>query len=155
MKKTVLLLCFAAFFASCKTTKFNTRETVKTGIEVRSDTKEDVRIFEETKVTDNITQLTDELVTVLERIIAVKLSDPDSTGVQFPIEITTTDREYSKEKTVRHDASSVMEQKAEGRMEKGESRRERVEIKQNKHVNALKRKIERYEKLLRENNINF
>jgi len=31
----------------------------------------------------------------------------------------------------------------------------RVEIKQNKHVNALKRKIERYEKLLRENNINF
>jgi len=101
----VIVLIIIILFCSCKTTKYNTREVIKTNIEAKTDTREGVQVLEEIKVSDNITQLMDELTTIIERIIAVKLSMPDSTGVQYPTEVITTEREYSKEKTVRHEAS--------------------------------------------------
>ena len=110
MKKTVLILIAVALLASCKTTKYNTRETTKSTTEVKTDICEEIKILEETKTSGNITQLLDELTTIIERIITVKLSAPDSLNNQHPIELTTTEREIKKGKTVKYDSNRNSEQ---------------------------------------------
>jgi len=52
----------------------------------------------------------EELTNIIERIITVKLSAPDSLNKQYPVEITTTEREYSKGKTTKYDSNSKAEQ---------------------------------------------
>ena len=115
LMQIMLIISFVAF-SGCKTTKFNTRETTKSKTEFKADIREEIKVLEETKTTGNISQLVEELTNIIERIITVKLSTPDSVGVQYPIEVTTTEREYSKGKTVRYDAVGTTEQKVESKV---------------------------------------
>ena len=129
MKKFLLLIILSFSLCCCKTTKYNMRETTKSDIKVIHDVKEEVKILEETKVSDNISQLVDELTTIIERIITVKLSAPDSLYHQHPVEITTTEREYSKGKTVKYEANSQTEQKVEGSMQKTDNLTQNIQKK--------------------------
>jgi hypothetical protein len=118
MKQLLLFISLLFLLGACQTTKYNTRETSKSTIEVKNDIKEEVKILEETKVSDYITQWTDELTTVTEHTVTVKLSAPDSLNNQYPAEITTTAREYVKGKTIKSDASSQTEKNVESNMQK-------------------------------------
>lgn len=109
-RKILPIIFLLLLFAGCKTTKYNVKETAKTSLELQTDTKEDIKILEETKVSDKITQLVDELTTIVERITTTKLSAPDSTGYQYPTEVTNLEREYSKGKTVKSEMNNTTEQ---------------------------------------------
>ena len=122
MKKLIVILIATVLLFSCKTTRYNVKETTKSNIEIQTDMQEDVKVVEEVKTLDIISQLTDELTTIIERIIATKLSAPDSLGVQYPTEIITTEREITR-------------QKAESRKQKVEVETER-KIQVNKTENS-------------------
>jgi len=120
-RKVVSITLLFVLFASCKTTRYNMRETAKTSVEVKTDVREEVKILEEVKISENITQLVDELTTIIERIITVKLSAPDSLHNQHPVEIITTEREISRGKTVKYDATGTTEQTISADIEKIEN----------------------------------
>ena len=125
MKKLLILLLLPALF-SCKTTRYNTRETAKSNTEIKTDIREEVKVLEEKKSADNISQLTDEQTTIIERITTIKLSAPDVANNQYPVEVTTTEREISKGKTVKTDATSSTEQKAESITQKVDNTQTKV-----------------------------
>jgi len=110
MKKFFLILIAATLFFGCKTIKNNVKETSKTEVSVQNDIRETVTSKEETVTIGSITSLVEELTNIIERIITVKLSAPDSLNNQYPVEITTTEREYSKGKTTKYDSNSKAEQ---------------------------------------------
>jgi len=126
MKKLILILIAIALLTSCKTVKNNIREKSKTEVSIQNDIKEEVKVLEEVKISDNITQLTDELITIIEKIITVKLSAPDSLSNQHPTEITTTEREITKGKTVKYDANSRAEQTINTEIQKTDNSTENI-----------------------------
>jgi len=126
MKRTLLLISLSLLLFSCKTTRYNVKETTKTNIETTTDIREETKVFEEIKVSDNIAQLTDELTSIIERIITVRLSAPDALNNQYPTEIVATEREITRGKTVKYDASSQTEQTINTEVQKTDSSTENI-----------------------------
>ena len=117
MKKLALLLVLAVLLFSCKTTRYNIKETTKTETSVQKDIREESTVKETVLTAENIASLTEELTSIIERIITVKLSAPDSLLNQYPVEVTTTEREYTKQRVestkARKDESTNVESKVQ------------------------------------------
>lgn len=126
MKRILFFVCLSLMLFSCKTTKYNVREKSTSSVEIVKETKEVVTVQEEAVTTENSLQWIEELTTIIERIVTVRLSEPDSLKNQYPVEVTTTEREFTKEKTVQTDANSTTEQKAESRMQKSDNSKETI-----------------------------
>ncbi|MDR0206047.1 MAG: hypothetical protein LBI45_02155 [Bacteroidales bacterium] len=118
MRSVYLLIILTLFLTGCKTVKNNIREKSKTEVSIQNDTKENITISEGVKVSDNVTRLTDEFVTIIEKIITVKLSAPDSLNNQYPTKVTATEREISKGKTIKDEVSGSIEQTKNSEIQK-------------------------------------
>ena len=118
MKRILFFIALLLLLFSCRTTRYNLKETLKTETSVQKDIREETTVKETVLTTENIASLMEELTSIIERIVTVKLSAPDSLLNQYPTEITTTEREYSKNKTVKYDAAGTTEQTTDTEIKK-------------------------------------
>ena len=96
MKKIILLLLTITLFVSCKTLKNNIRETYTKQKEVVTDVREESTQKETVVVLDE--KLTNEISSIVEKIITEKFTVPDSAGKQYVLERVTTEREINTQK---------------------------------------------------------
>jgi hypothetical protein len=93
MRKIVFIFITMVLFASCKTTRYNVKETYTENREVK--TEAETQIKESENITISEISTIDLFENTVETITTVKLSEPEN-GEQYPVEITTIFRETSK-----------------------------------------------------------
>ena len=90
------LFCLLLCFISCKTLKNNIRETYTENKEIVTDVREESTTKETVVVLDE--KLTNEISSIVEKIITEKFTMPDSTGKQYVVERVMTEREINTQK---------------------------------------------------------
>jgi len=91
------LFCLLCLLFSCKTLKNNIRETYTEQKEVVTDVREESTQKETVVVLDE--KLTNEISSIVEKIITEKFTVPDSAGKQYVVERVTTEREINNKKS--------------------------------------------------------